>query len=92
MSSLSTKSGVPLRVSGSAVFNPQGENFGYISGDRVHGLDGSYRGTIVGGRLVHRSTDSTRVASARVASAGIGSASAARAASAMWGDEPNIDP
>ncbi len=92
MASLYTKNGVPLRVSGSAVFNPAGDNFGYISGDRVFGLDGSYRGTIVGDRLVYRSTHSARVGSARAARAGMGSASAPRAGSAMWGDEPNIDP
>jgi hypothetical protein len=92
MSSLYTKNGVALRVSGSSVFNPRGENFGYVSGDRVFGLDGRYRGTIVGDRLVYRSTDSARVGSARAARAGSSSASAARAGSAIWGDEPNIDP
>jgi len=92
MASRYTKNGVPLRVSGSAVFNPSGQNFGHLSGDRVYGLDGRYRGTIVGDRLIYRSTDSASVGSARAASTGMGSASAARAASAAWGDEPDIDP
>jgi hypothetical protein len=92
MASLYTKNGVPLSVRGSAVFNPSGDNFGYIRGDKVYGLDGSYRGTIIDDRLVYRSTDSATIGSARAASAGSASGSAARAASAMWGDEPNIDP
>ena len=87
---LHTKDGVPLRVSGDAVFNPGGENFGYISGDRVYGLDGGYRGTIVGDRLIYRSTDSARVASPRASRAGMGSAAAHRAGSGAWGDEPDI--
>ena len=91
MASLYTKNGVPLRVSGSAVFNPSGQNFGHIRGDRVFGLDGRYRGTIVGDRLIFRSTQSASMGSARAASAGMGSASAPRAGSAAWGDEPDID-
>jgi hypothetical protein len=93
MASLYTKNGVPLRVSGSAVYNPSGENFGYLSGDRVYGNDGRYRGTIVGDRLIHRSTDSARVASAQVPRVGsVGSAAASRAGSALLGDEPDIRP
>src|SRR4051794_19355642 len=42
VASLYTKNGVPLRVTGSSVFNPSGQNFGYISGDRVYGLEGHY--------------------------------------------------
>jgi hypothetical protein len=92
MSSLHTKNGVPLALRGSAVFNPSGENFGHIRGDRVYGLDGRYRGTIVNDRLVYRSTHSAGIGGARAASAGVASARAPRAASAMWGDEPDINP
>lgn len=92
MASLYTKDGVPLTVQGNRVFNPSGQNFGSIQGDRVYGLDGSYRGTIVGDRLVYRSTDSASVGSASAASAGAASASAHAAASAIWGDEPDIEP
>ena len=90
--SLHTKSGVPLTVSGDAVFNPSGQNFGYIQGDHVYDLGGQYRGTIVGDCLVYRSTDSATIGSARAATAGAASAGARQAASAEWGDEPNIDP
>ena len=92
MSALYTKNGVPLNVSGSSVFNPQGQNFGYIRGDRVYGLDGRYRGTVVNDRLVYRSTHSATISSSRAAHAGMSSARAARAGSAMWGDEPDITP
>lgn len=61
MSNLYTKDGVPLAVHGDAVFNPSGQNFGYVQGDRVYGLDGHYRGTIVSDRLVYRSTDSATI-------------------------------
>lgn len=87
---LHTKDGVPLQVSGDAVFNPQGENFGHLRGDKVYGLDGQYRGTVVSGRLVHRNTDSATVGSPRAAIAGVGSASAHAAGAALVGDEPDI--
>ena len=92
MSVIYTRDGVPLEIRGDAVFNPRGENFGYVQGDRVLGLDGQYRGSLVDGRLVHRSTDSAVLGSARAATAGSGSAHAHSAGSAIWGDEPDIDP
>jgi hypothetical protein len=92
MAALYTKNGVPLTVRGSAVFNPSDENFGHIRGDRVYGLDGRYRGSIVNDRLVYRSTHSASIGSARAPSAVAVSARAPRAASAVWGGEPDIDP
>ena len=93
MSALYTKNGVPLTVRGDRVFNSRGENFGYIRGDRVYGLDGAYRATIVNDRLIYRSTHSASMGGARAASAGTGgSARAHRAGTAAWGDEPNVDP
>jgi len=75
------------------VYNPAGENFGQVSGDRVYDLRGRYRGTIVGDRLIHRSTDSAAVVSASMSTANqAGSAQAHQAGSALWGDEPNIRP
>jgi hypothetical protein len=88
-----TKNGVPMTVRGDRVFNPRGVNFGYVRGERVFGLDGRYRGTIVGDRLIHRSTQSANMGGARAQSAGTGgSARAARAGSAAWGDESDIEP
>jgi hypothetical protein len=93
MSSLYTKNGVPLGVRGDRVFNPAGQNFGYIRGDKVYGLDGRYRGTIVSDRLVYRSTQSATISGSRARSAAMGGiARARRAGSALWGDEPSTDP
>ena len=92
MPALYTKNGVPVTVRGDRLFNSRGENFGYIRGDRAFGLDGRYRATIVGERLIYRSTHSASIGSARTASAGSASARAPRVGSAAWGDEPNTDP
>lgn len=93
MASLYTKNGVPLTVSGGAIFNPDGEHFGQLQGDRVYDLGGEYRGSIVDGRLVYLSTDSAAIGgvSAQFAQTA-GSAEAHVAGSAMMGDEPNIRP
>ena len=91
MAELYTKNGVPLTTRGDRIYNPAGENFGYVRTDRVFGLNGRYRGTIVGDRLVYRPTGSggaSRAATPRIAPA----ARARRGASPLWGDEPNIDP
>jgi hypothetical protein len=91
VSSLYTKEGVPLTIRGDRVFNDRGENFGYLSGDRVFGLDGGYRGTVVDGRLVYRSTQAATIGTTRAQHASTpGSASAHAAGSAMLGDEPDI--
>lgn len=83
----------PARCSGRPGLQQAGQNFGYIRNDKVYGLDGRYRGTIVGDRLIYRSTESAATSGARAGSAGIGgSARASRAGSAIWGDEPNTEP
>jgi hypothetical protein len=90
---LYTKDGVPLTVNGDRVYNSDGENFGQIRNDCVYDLQGQYRGTIVGDRLIYRSTQSARVVGARAQSASrAGAARAYRASAAAWGDEPNINP
>jgi hypothetical protein len=89
--SLYTKNGIPLKVRGDRVFNDRGENFGYLRGEKVFGLDGRYRGTVVNDRLIYRSTQSAGMSGARARHAGIaGSARAHRAGTAAWGDEPGI--
>jgi hypothetical protein len=91
--SLHTKNGVPLVVEGHRVYNPDGENFGQVRGDRVYDLGGRYRGTIVSDRLIYRSTESaTVVGSSAQAANRPGSARAHQAGSADWGDEPDIKP
>ena len=91
MGSLYTKNGVPLTVRGDRVFNSRGQNFGYIRGEKVFGLNGRYRGTIVNGRLIYRSTQSAAISGVRAPRVSIpGSARAHRVGTAAWGDEPDI--
>lgn len=87
---LYTKNGRPLEVSGDTVYSRSGKAVGRIRSDKVYGPNGRYVGTITGGRLVHRSTDSAGIGSSFSAANRAGSARANSAASAVWGDEPNI--
>jgi len=88
--SLYTKNGRPLQVSGNTVYSRSGITIGRVSGSKVFGPNGQYVGTIVGDRLVYRSTDSAAVGSSRASSSRAGSAMANAAGSAVWGDEPDI--
>ncbi len=93
MASLYTKDGVPLEVRGAAVYNPSGEHFGTVQGDRVYDHRGHYRGTIVDGRLVHRSTESALMGGSAGRLGNVGaSAEPPAPATGDWGDEPNITP
>lgn len=85
---LYTKNGRPLQVSGDKVYSRSGKVVGRIREDRVYGPDGRYVGTIVGERLVHRSTHAARVSSSFSTANRAGTARANRAARALWGDEP----
>ena len=87
---LHTKNGRPLQVSDNTVYSRSGRVVGRIKGEKVYGTDGHYVGTITGGRLVYRSTDSAGRGSSFWAVNRAGSAQANRAGSAMWGDEPNL--
>jgi hypothetical protein len=58
MSSLYTRNGRPLQVSGSNLYSRSGTYVGRISGSKVYDPSGRYAGTIVGDRVVYRSTDS----------------------------------
>ena len=85
---LYTKNGGPLRRSGDKLFARSGTYVGKIKGDYVFDPSRRYAGTIVGERVVYRSTHSARIASPSVSAKRAGSASANRVSSAMWGDEP----
>jgi hypothetical protein len=87
---LSTKNGRPLQVSGDKVYSRSGIIVGRIKREKVYGTDGRYVGTIVGDRLVHRSTQSAGISSSFSAANRAGLARADRAGSAIWGDEPDI--
>jgi hypothetical protein len=60
---LYTKNGRPLQVSRDTVYSQSGQVVGRIKGKRVFGTDGRYVGTIVGDRLVYRSTFSAAIGS-----------------------------
>jgi len=87
---LYTKDGRPLQVSGETVYSRSGQPVGRIRENKVFGTDGRYVGTIVGDRLVYRSTDGASVGSPFAAASRAGSTKANRAGSAIWGDEPGI--
>jgi hypothetical protein len=87
---MNTKDGRPLRVSGDKVFGPSGRQVGRVRRDKVFGPDGRYIGTVVGHRLVYRSTQSASIGSPFAASIGSPSLGTNRVGSAMWGDEPDI--
>ncbi len=90
MSTIYTKNGRPLRVSGDDLFSKSGKHVAKVRGNKAYGPDGRYVGTLVGNRLVYRSTDSSAIGSPFAPRAGSGSATADAAGSALWGDEPPI--
>jgi hypothetical protein len=90
MSSLYTKNGRPLQVSGNNVYSRSGKYVGRMSGGKVYDPSGRYAGTIVGDRVVYRSTESASISGPSVSAACVGSAAANAVGSAIWGDEPNF--
>jgi hypothetical protein len=90
MSSLYTKNGRPLQVSGKNVYSRSGKYVGRISGGKVYDPSGRYAGSIVGDRVVYRSTESASVSGPSVSAPRVGSAAANAAGSAIWGDEPDF--
>lgn len=90
MSDLFTKNGRPLRRSGDDLFAKSGSHVARLRGNYAFGPDGKYVGTIVGDRLVYRSTDRARIGSPYVQRPHAASAAARRVQSALWGEEPPI--
>ena len=86
---LYTKEGRPLRRSGSDTVCAVGTT-SKLKGKKAHGRDGRYVGTLVGNRLVHRSTDSATNGSPFAQRAHAGTAIVAAAGAAFLGDEPPI--
>jgi hypothetical protein len=64
MANLYTMNGRPLTRRGDDLFTRFGNHIGRVQGEKVFGPDGRYVGTLVGDRLVYRSTDSAHVSSA----------------------------
>ena len=88
MASLYTKNGRPLRQDGDDIFSQSGKHVGRIRHNTVYGRDGRYAGTVVGDRVIYRSTDTATISSPFAQRAGAPSAFAPAARSAVWGDEP----
>jgi hypothetical protein len=88
MDYLYTKNGRPLKRRGDDLFNSSGTHVGRIRREKVFDPSGRYAGTVVGERVIYRSTHNTSVGSpfAPRASAGFGRAN--RAGTGAWGDEP----
>jgi len=86
------ENGKPLIVDGDDIFDRSGRHVARRRGDRVYGPDGRYEGTILGDRVVYRSTHSARIGPSFAPRASKpGTARADRVGSAMWGDEPFQD-
>jgi hypothetical protein len=83
-------SGKPLQQHEKHLFFRSGEHVGRIRSRKVFAPDGKYAGTIVGNRVVHRSTDSAEVTRPFAQTAPAGTAAANAAPSAVWGDEPPV--
>jgi hypothetical protein len=87
---LYTKNGRPLQVSGEKIYSKSGTIIGRIRHNKVFGTNGRYVGTVVGDRLVYRSTDSASTSGVFGASVRAGSALGNTIGSSILGDEPNI--
>jgi hypothetical protein len=90
MSTIYTKEGRPLRLSGDDLFSRSGKHVGRVRSGKAYGPDGRYVGTVVGDRLIYRSTHSVTISSPYAPRASAGHASAKRPATATWGEEPPI--
>lgn len=90
MTNLYTKNGRPLQVSGDRVHSRSGQYVGRIRSGKVYDPSGRYIGTVVGDRVVYRSTGASTISGPTTSSNRAGTAAGNRAASAIWGDEPPI--
>lgn len=90
MSGIYTKDARPLKRSGDNLYSRSGAHVARVRGKKAFGPDGRYVGTIVGSRLIYRSTDSAAVSSSFAAGSHGGSGSTHAAGSAAWGQEPPI--
>lgn len=85
-----TKDGRPLHQSGDNLFANSGTHVAKLRGEKAFGPDGRYVGTLVGDRLIYRSTDSASIGSPFVQIPRAGYASGRVAGVASWGEEPPI--
>ncbi|MFJ5927658.1 hypothetical protein ACIQF6_34190 [Kitasatospora sp. NPDC092948] len=90
MSHLYTRDGVPLSRRGDDVHDSSGRHVGKIQGGKVYGPSGRYVATLVGDRLVYRSTDSATISGPFAPSPTAGTGAAQVGGSGLWGDEPTF--
>jgi hypothetical protein len=90
MADLYTKNGRPLKRSGDNIFARSGAQVGRVRGNKVYGPNGRYVGTLVGNRLVYRSTESAGMRSSFMPQRRMGSSSMRAVGSAIMGEEPPI--
>lgn len=90
MEHLYTKNGRPLRLDGDRLFARSGRQVGKVRSGKVFGPDGRYVGTIIGDRVIYRSTQSASIGSSFAPSVRSPSGYANHAGSGRWGDEPPI--
>lgn len=90
MPTLHTKEGRPLRQSGNDLFSRSGAHIAKLKGKKAYGPDGRYVGTLIGKRLVYRSTDSATIVSSFAQRSHAGTALARAAGSNSSGEEPPI--
>lgn len=88
MASLYTKKGRPLQRSGDKLYSRSGRYLGQIRNGKVYNPRGRYAGTLIGDRVVYRSTDSATIGSPSTSANHAGSAAARAVGAAIWGDEP----
>jgi hypothetical protein len=91
MADLYTKNGRPLHRERDDLFSRSGKHVARLSGNKAFSSRGRYVGTLVGDRLIYRSTDSAVIGSLFTPSLRAGYAMSNAVGTAEWGDEPPID-
>jgi hypothetical protein len=87
---LYTKNGVPIRQSGSDLFDCRGRQVARMHGNKAYGPDGRYLATLTGNRLVHRSADSVSRPFSFTPRHVVGFSVVSVVGVAISGDEPNF--
>ena len=88
---LYTKNGLPLERRGDDIFDSRGRHVARMRGTKAFNSRGHYLATLVGDRLVYRSTDSAALASVFAPRVGTPFARANSVGAALIGDEPDFD-
>lgn len=88
MDYLYTKNGRPLKRRGDDLFSSSGTRVGRIRREKVFDSSGRYVGTVVGDRVIYRSTHSASIGSPFAPRVTAGFSRADRAGTGAWGDEP----